>query len=66
MVLGKLAERYIKVLAFLRKENILDAFAIANTYYDCSALLGIDYYCVEQKIDDYIATYDIDYSNEKL
>ena len=63
--LNKLAERYIRALALLRVENEYEASNMIETYTDFLTRLGIDSYCIEQEVNDYVATHDIDYSKKE-
>lgn len=60
-----LISRYIKALAMLREENEFDSVTLSDVYYDILNQLGIDSYCVEKEIDNYIKIHDIDYSKKE-
>lgn len=59
-----LANRYLRALALLREENSFDSEPLADVYYDILSRLGIDSYIIEQEVDNYIKTHDIDYSKK--
>ncbi|MBR2840739.1 MAG: hypothetical protein IKF01_02590 [Bacilli bacterium] len=60
----KLANRYMKALAMLREENSFDSETLADVYYDILNRLGIEQYCIEGEIDNYIKTHDIDFTKK--
>lgn len=61
----KLANRYMKALAMLREENSFDSETLADVYYDILNHLGIDQYCIEGEVDNYIKTHEIDFSKRE-
>lgn len=61
---AELSRRYLKALAMLREENSFDSEPLADVYYDILNRLGIDQYCIDGEVDNYIKTHDIDFSKK--